>query len=286
MLELFEHHDAGALAHDETVAVAVIGTRCRSRRVVAAVESALQAANPASEIRLIGASAPPATITSASPSAINRLASPMACAPVEQAVTTAWFGPRSLCGSRPGPSQVDQASGNEERRNAARTASRRVYPPRRCLRSRRYRSRSARRSRSGLHRFAGCQPASFERLVGGRHAEQDEGIDLALFLGLHPVVGIEGAVGPSDRREPAGDLRGHVADIEFGDAGRAAFAGDQAGPGISVPLPKGETMPMPVTTTRASSQSHVKMQKPAHVLRRPLTAGEVRVRRQAFSKCT
>ncbi|MCY1309781.1 hypothetical protein D9M70_599070 [compost metagenome] len=60
------------------------------------VDSALQAAKPASEIRQIGDSAPPATMTSASPSAIRRLASPIACAPVEQAVTTEWFGPRSL----------------------------------------------------------------------------------------------------------------------------------------------------------------------------------------------
>ncbi len=41
----------------------------------------------------IAASAPPATITSASSHMISRAASPMACAPLEQAVTTAWFGP-------------------------------------------------------------------------------------------------------------------------------------------------------------------------------------------------
>ena len=40
-------------------------------------------------------SAPPATITSASPRAISRAASPMAWAPVAQAVTTEWFGPFS-----------------------------------------------------------------------------------------------------------------------------------------------------------------------------------------------
>src|SRR5688572_14474388 len=58
-----------------------------------AVASALQALNPAMPIRQIAASAPPATITSASPSLISRVASPMACAPVAQAVTTEWFGP-------------------------------------------------------------------------------------------------------------------------------------------------------------------------------------------------
>ena len=47
--------------------------------------------------RQIGDSVPPATITSASPSAISRPASPIACAPVEHAVTTAWFGPLRPC---------------------------------------------------------------------------------------------------------------------------------------------------------------------------------------------
>jgi hypothetical protein len=57
------------------------------------VDSARQAAKPAMPMRQTAASAPPATITSASPSMISRAASPMACAPVEQAVTTAWLGP-------------------------------------------------------------------------------------------------------------------------------------------------------------------------------------------------
>jgi hypothetical protein len=42
------------------------------------VDSARQAAKPASDMRLTGDSVPPATITSASPSAISRPASPMA----------------------------------------------------------------------------------------------------------------------------------------------------------------------------------------------------------------
>jgi len=57
------------------------------------VDSALQALNPAMPISQMAASAPPATITSAAPYLISRAASPIACAPVEQAVTTAWFGP-------------------------------------------------------------------------------------------------------------------------------------------------------------------------------------------------
>jgi hypothetical protein len=58
---------------------------------------------PAMPIRQIAASAPPATITSASPYLISRAASPMAWAPVAQAVTTAWFGPLKPYGSKPGP---------------------------------------------------------------------------------------------------------------------------------------------------------------------------------------
>jgi hypothetical protein len=49
------------------------------------------------EMRLTGDSQPPATMTSASPSAIIRPASPMACEPVEQAVTTAELGPFKPC---------------------------------------------------------------------------------------------------------------------------------------------------------------------------------------------
>ncbi len=48
-------------------------------------------------MRLTADSAPPATMTSASPHWMMRAASPMAWAPVEQAVTTALFGPRSPC---------------------------------------------------------------------------------------------------------------------------------------------------------------------------------------------
>ena len=57
------------------------------------VDSARAAAKPAMPSRQIAASVPPATMTSASSHMIRRAASPIACAPVEQAVTTAWFGP-------------------------------------------------------------------------------------------------------------------------------------------------------------------------------------------------
>ena len=66
VLVLFEHDDAGALAHDEAVAVLVPRPRGRGRRVVEAGRQRAQAAKPAMPMRQIAASAPPATITSAS----------------------------------------------------------------------------------------------------------------------------------------------------------------------------------------------------------------------------
>ena len=69
------------------------GREARSGVSLKWVDSARAAANPAKPSRHTAASAPPATITSASPNAIMRLASPIAWAPVEHAVTTEWLGP-------------------------------------------------------------------------------------------------------------------------------------------------------------------------------------------------
>ena len=69
------------------------GREARGGSSLNPVDSARAAANPAMPRRQIAASVPPQTITSASSSMISRAASPIACAPVEQAVTTAWFGP-------------------------------------------------------------------------------------------------------------------------------------------------------------------------------------------------
>lgn len=60
-----------------------------------AVVRLLALAKPPSANGWMQDSAPPATITSASPQAIKRDASPMECAPVVQAVVTVWFGPCS-----------------------------------------------------------------------------------------------------------------------------------------------------------------------------------------------
>lgn len=50
-------------------------------------------ANPPMASGCMQDSAPPATITSASPCCMNRIASPMEWAPVVHAVVAVWFGP-------------------------------------------------------------------------------------------------------------------------------------------------------------------------------------------------
>ncbi|MEY9197925.1 hypothetical protein ABIA16_003041 [Sinorhizobium fredii] len=62
------------------------------------------------------------------------------------------------------------------------------------------------------------------------HRVDDEGVDLALLLGLHPVVGIEGAVGSVAERNAAGDLGGEVLDLEFGHLARRVAAGKKTRP--------------------------------------------------------
>ena len=97
--------------------------RPRVGRSLNAVDSAREAQKPAMPSSQTAASAPPATITSASPHMISRAASPIACTPVAQAVTTEWFGPlkpyliETMAGA-----EVDQRRGDEERRQPPRLA--------------------------------------------------------------------------------------------------------------------------------------------------------------------
>ena len=67
------------------------------------------------------------------------------------------------------------------------------------------------------------QPASSMACVRGGHAVDDEVVDLALLLGLHPVVGIELALDEGPRGTKQADLAGEVVDLELLDAARARF---------------------------------------------------------------
>ena len=66
-----------------------------------------------------------------------------------------------------------------------------------------------------------------ERLLRRRHGEKNEVVDLALLFRLHPLIGVESAVGAVAARNLAGDLAGKIGDFELLDARDPAFAGEQ-----------------------------------------------------------
>ena len=92
VVPLLEDEDAGSFADDEAIASHVQG-----REAVAGsslrVERARMDAKPATESGVTAASLPPQIITSASPRSRMRKASPMAWAPVVQAVEGVRLGP-------------------------------------------------------------------------------------------------------------------------------------------------------------------------------------------------
>jgi hypothetical protein len=70
-----------------------------------------------------------------------------------------------------------------------------------------------------------------ERLRRRAHSVDDKVVDLALLLGLHPLIGIEAAVRAVAARHLTGDLAGKVGDVEALDAACRTFGIDQALPG-------------------------------------------------------
>src|SRR5262249_32028131 len=70
-----------------------------------------------------------------------------------------------------------------------------------------------------------------QRLARRGHGKNDEVIDFALVLRLHPLVGIEGAVAAVAARHLAGDLAGEIGDIEGRNLPRATLAVEDALPG-------------------------------------------------------
>src|SRR5207248_4775053 len=80
--------------------------------------------------------------------------------------------------------------------------------------------------------FGGGMPTSVvERLACRAHRENDEIVDLALILRLHPVIGIERAVAAVAPRNQAGDPAGQIGDVKCLDLLGAALAIEDALPG-------------------------------------------------------
>ena len=125
--------------------------------------------------------------------------------------------------------QIDQAAGNEERRDAARPLL--VQNDRRL-------GYAVQAADAGADHHAcfdlllvglGGPLGVPQRLSRRRDAVNDEIIDPSLFLRLHPVVGIEG-VGSLAARNLGGDLASEVRYVEVFDPGHRRLAGQQSTP--------------------------------------------------------
>src|SRR5260221_6316948 len=127
--------------------------------------------------------------------------------------------------------KIDQAPGNEERRYLARAA---------LLEKQRRIGNAGEAAAPGAdHRaggaailFGGRMPIGvIERLARRAHREDDEVVDLALILRLHPLIGVECAVGAVAPRNHASDPTGQIGYIERTDLFGTALAVEDALPG-------------------------------------------------------
>ena len=155
----------------------------------------------------------------------------MAWAPVEQAVTTAWLGPLSLWRIETWPdARLISRPGMKNgliRRGPAVTQGQRGFVD------------AVDPADAGTDQHAGGAPIVLvlgmpvgvvQGLVGRGHRIDDEVVDLAGFLRLHPVVGIELAFGGRAARDLAGDLASEVINRKVGHPYRAALALEQIPP--------------------------------------------------------
>ena len=128
-------------------------------------------------------------------------------------------------------SEIDKASRNKERRHLARSP---------LLHEDRGVGDSGKAADAGTDQGAGRATILLgrrmpirivERLLRGAHCEDDEIVDPALVLWLHPLVGIEGSVSPVAARNDAGDSARQVGNVEGFDLLRAALAVEDSFPG-------------------------------------------------------
>ena len=156
VVERFQHHGAGALAHHETVAVLVVRARGALGRVVEIGRQRAQrrkARQRHAIDRRFGA-ARHHHLGIAERHHARRIANGMRAgrAGGDHRVVGAF---QAECDRDEAGSEIDDAARNKERRNPARAfLVQHDRRSRRCLRCRRCRSRSARRSRSGPRNFA------------------------------------------------------------------------------------------------------------------------------------
>ena len=229
VLVFFQDHDARALTHDETVTVHIIGaagflgvvaafgrqrlagveTRhadLTDRRLGAACDHHIRIAVFDQTRRVTDGMGPGGT------SSHDRVVRPLET-----------VADRDLTRD-----QVDQRAGHEEGAHAART----LFGHHDSSIGDRVQSTDARADQHAgafLIFFLGGQPARIlNRLLGGGHAEQNEGIYLPLLFRLHVFVCVKGAIAAIAQRHFAGVLGHQFAGIK---------AGDRSGPGLPIKDP-------------------------------------------------
>src|SRR6185437_8712494 len=128
-------------------------------------------------------------------------------------------------------SEVDQSAGNEEGRYLARSA---LLEQQRGIGDAGETTDAGADHRSGgatLLLGRGVPVGIVERLTRRAHGKDDEVVDLALVLRLHPLIGVERAVAAVAARNDAGDTAGEVGDVKGVDFPGAALAVEDAPPG-------------------------------------------------------
>ncbi len=142
-----------------------------------------------------------------------------------------WTAQPVLDGNMAG-SQIDQAARNKERRNAARA----LVAQRVAGLDNTFDTADAgtdENTGTDLIFVAFRMPVGIvQRLIGSADSINDERINLALFLGLHMEVGVEGAIGAIANRNAAGYLAGQIVNFKFRDAASTAFTGNKTLPGL------------------------------------------------------
>ncbi len=227
----FKHHAARAFAHDEAVAVAVVGPRSRFGPIVETGRK-----------RAAGGEARDAN-------AIDRrfgaardhhlgLAERDKPRGVANRVRAGGAGRhdgviRALEAMHDGyiaRGEIDDPAGNEEGRDAARPLL--LQRDRRLVDSAKAPDARADQHAGRLLLLGGVGlPAGVGQRLGRRASGVDDKVvDLALFLGVEPLVGIESAVGAGAARHNRRDLARKIIDLERVDALESAFARDQATP--------------------------------------------------------
>ena len=231
MIVLFEHHSARALAHHESVAIAVVRPRGAFGCLI---ESGRQR---------------PARGKAGERDAVDRrfraaghhhvgIAERDQSSGVADGVSTGRaggdhgvIGPLQRMRDRHVTRrEIDDPAGDEERRHSARAA---VAQNQRGFRDA-FDSADAGAdqdtARDLLLVLVRMPVGIVERLLRRAHGIKDEVVDLALLLRLHPMIGIEGAASAVTAGNLAADLAGNVGDIEFFDASDPALRGEQALP--------------------------------------------------------